>query len=96
METKRFWKKTLIVYLFYLISENQEAAAENNRYTETHTYHLTLIQCNSFDNGSSNNHPHAHPNPKPPAQEIPKRNFLFKKKSPSLLGDSIFGLLTRR
>ena len=83
METKRFWKKILIIYLFYLISENQEAAAENNGYTEKYAYHLTLIQCNSFDNGSSNNHPHPHPIPKPPAQEIPKRNFLFKKKSPN-------------
>ena len=37
METKRSRKKFLIIYLFYLIPETQEAAAESNRYTEPHT-----------------------------------------------------------
>ena len=36
METKRSRRKFLIIYLFYLIPETQEAAAESNRDTETH------------------------------------------------------------
>lgn len=38
METKRSRKNFLIIYLFYLIPETQEAAAESNRYTETHIH----------------------------------------------------------
>ena len=82
METKRRRRKILIICLFYLIPENQEAASESNRYTETHI-RVTSHSNNAipFTMEAATTTPP--PTPKPPAQKFLKRNFLFKNKSPN-------------
>ena len=82
METNRRRRKILIIYLFYLIPENQEAAAESNRYTETHI-RVTSHSSNAVPLTMEAATTTPPPPPKPRTQEILKRNFLFKNKSPN-------------
>ena len=90
MGTKRCRRKFLIIYLFYLIPENQEAASESNRYTETHI-RVTSHSNNaiSFTMEAATTTPP--PTPKPPAQKILKETFSLRTSHPIS-----FVLLTRR
>ena len=82
MGTKRCRRKFLIIYLFYLIPENQEAVAESNRYTETHI-RVTSHSSNAISLTMEAATTTPPPTPKPPTQENLKRNFLFQNKSPN-------------
>ena len=68
METKRSRKKFLIIYLFYLIPETQEAAAESTRYTETHI-RVTSHSSNAIPLAMEA----ATTTPNPPPNHLPKK-----------------------
>ena len=61
-------KNFLIIYLFYLIPETQEAAAESNRYTETHT-RVTSHSSNAIPLAVEA----ATTTPPPPPNHLPKK-----------------------